>query len=149
MEQVLDNGRALEKFAAMCVQQGVKPEVVDQLLTAPKDVLGQAAFQTSVLASKGGYVASVDAMAMANLARAHGAGRYNLDDVVDPLVGFVLNVAKGDEVALNQPLLTFHHQKALTDEEHRLLQSLVTCSDEHHEPTARLLEQIESRPTKP
>lgn len=149
MEQVLDNGRALEKFAAMCVQQGVKPEVVDQLLMAPKDVLGQAAFQTSVLASKSGYVASVDAMAMANLARAHGAGRYNLDDVVDPLVGFVLNVAKGDEVALNQPLLTFHHQKALTDEEHRLLQSLVTCSNEHHESTSRLLEQIESRPTKP
>ena len=149
IEQVLDNGEALTKFIEMCIQQGVEPDVANRLVSSPVEVMGRSANQTTVLSTTTGFVQSVNAMKMANIARAHGAGRYDIDDIVDPLVGFVLHVAKGDPVEPNQPVLTFHHQRPLSGEEHASLQSLVGYSASSISPTSRLLEQIESPSTKP
>ncbi|GIR75711.1 MAG: hypothetical protein CM15mP78_04100 [Candidatus Poseidoniales archaeon] len=69
--------------------------------------------QTTVLAEREGYVIDYDAMAMAQLARQHGAGRFALDDDIDPLVGMVIETPTGSNVDKNEPLLTFYHTQPL------------------------------------
>ena len=60
------------------------------LVNHPERVLGMAEFQTCILAEEDGYVEGYDAMQLAHLARQHGAGRFALEDVIDPLVGLSL-----------------------------------------------------------
>mgnify|MGYP005703480871 FL=1 len=66
MESVLNNGKALEVFRAMCVQQGVDPSTAKTLISTPEKVLGVANHQTTMLAEASGYVNDYDAMAMAS-----------------------------------------------------------------------------------
>lgn len=123
--RVLDSGDALEKFRLMCIQQGVSPDVAALLVKDPQSVLPKAAHQTTVLSRQQGHIANIDSMAAALLAKQHGAGRYALDDVVVPEIGFVIHVSRGTSIDENQPLLTFHHNRELTDEEHSILQNLI------------------------
>jgi thymidine phosphorylase len=149
MELVLDNGQALEAFKSMCLQQGVEAETLQRLIKSPSTVLGTAPHQTTILARKSGIVQGLDAMALATLAREHGAGRFELDDVLDPLVGYILHVAIGDAVDANQPLLTFYHTKTIDEEETKRLNSSVIIGSEPVERTPRLLRVVESSSTKP
>ena len=98
------------------------------LIKAPEKVLGVAQEQTTVLAQHDGFLAGHEAMKMAQLARKHGAGRFALEDEIDPLVGFHLQSIKGDEVKKNQPLFTFFHSRELADEDLRELKSLAIIS---------------------
>ena len=56
-------------------------------------------------------------MKLAQLARQHGAGRFALDDKIDPLVGAIIDAPVGQTVRKNDPLLTFYHNRALSDDE--------------------------------
>jgi thymidine phosphorylase len=125
IEQSLDRGDALEVFRLMCIEQGVEPELASILVKDPKSVLPLSEHQTTVLSRQEGHVGSIDSMAAALLAKQHGAGRYALDDVVIPEIGFIFHVAQGSIIGENQPLLTFHHNQELTDSEHTILQNLV------------------------
>lgn len=148
MEAVLTNGTALERFRAMCVQQGVEPEVASALVNHPERVVGVADFQTSLLAEHDGYVQSFDAMKLAQLARQHGAGRFALDDEIDPLVGAIIDAPVGQTVRKNDSLLTFYHNRALSDDELLLLKSLANVSVQPPVLSHRLLEVIDSTSTK-
>jgi thymidine phosphorylase len=125
IEQSLDRGDALEVFRLMCIEQGVEPELASVLVKDPKSVLPLSEHQTTVLSRQEGHIGSIDSMAAALLAKQHGAGRYALDDVVIPEIGFIFHVAQGSIIGENQPLLTFHHNQELTDSEHTILQNLV------------------------
>ena len=148
MEAVLTNGAALERFRAMCEQQGVEPSTAKALVNHPERVLGAAEFQTCILAEKDGYVEGYDAMQLAHLARQHGAGRFALEDVIDPLVGAVIDAPVGEAVKRNDPLLTFHHTRALEDNDLRMLKSMVSVSPEAPTSNRRLIEVIDSTSTK-
>ncbi len=148
MEAVLTNGAALDRFRAMCVQQGVEPGTAKALVNLPERVLGVAEFQTCILAEEDGYVEGYDAMKLAQLARRHGAGRFALEDVIDPLVGAVIDATVGQAVKKNAPLLTFHHTRPLGEDELGVLKSLVNLSPEAPVPTRRLIEVIDSTSTK-
>ena len=148
MEAVLTNGAALERFRAMCVQQGVEPTTAKALVNHPERVLGVAEFQTCILAEEDGYVQGYNAMELAQLARQHGAGRFALEDVIDPLVGAIIDAPVGEVVKRNEPLLTFHHTRPLEENDLRVLKSLVCISPEATVPTQRLIEVIDSTSTK-
>ncbi|MEL0312559.1 MAG: thymidine phosphorylase [Candidatus Poseidoniales archaeon] len=148
MKAVLTNGAALDRFRAMCVQQGVEPGTAKALVNLPERVLGVAEFQTCILAEEDGYVEGYDAMKLAQLARRHGAGRFALEDVIDPLVGAVIDATVGQAVKKNAPLLTFHHTRPLGEDELGVLKSLVNLSPEAPVPTRRLIEVIDSTSTK-
>ncbi len=137
--RVLDSGDALEKFRLMCIQQGVSPDVAALLVNDPQSVLPKAAHQTTVLSRQQGHIANIDSMAAALLAKQHGAGRYALEDVVVPEIGFVFHVSKGISIDENQPLLTFHHNRELTDEEHSTLQNLIETVKESVASVERLM----------
>ena len=60
IETVLNNGKALDRFRAMCIQQGVDEEVASTLISTPERILGTAVSQTTILAEHDGYVAGYD-----------------------------------------------------------------------------------------
>lgn len=148
IEAVLNNGKALDRFRAMCVQQGVDEDVASALVSTPEHVLGTAASQTTVLAEQEGYVAGYNAMKMAQLARRHGAGRFALDDAIDGHVGFILEATKADYVEKNSPLFTFFHTRDLDHDDLDELKSICKTGPTQPENPYRLLERIESSSTK-
>ena len=148
MEKVLNNGEALDVFRRMCVEQGVGEETASMLITAPEKVLGVAPEQTTILAQQDGFLAGHEAMKMAQLARKHGAGRFTLEDEIDPLVGFFIQATKGDMVKKNQPLFTFFHTRELTSEDLHELKSLAIVSENKPDLPHRLMELIDSTLTK-
>ena len=148
MEAVLTNGAALERFRTMCVQQGVEPATSKALVNHPERVLGMAEFQTCILAEEDGYVEGYDAMQLAQLARQHGAGRFALEDVIDPLVGAVITAPVGEAIKRNDPLLTFHHTRPLEENDLRVLKSMVSVSPEAPVSNRRLIEVVDSTSTK-
>lgn len=149
MRTVLNNGAALDVFEAMCVQQGVDPSVAAALVTDPQSVLGQAPHQTTILATEAGHVGSFQTMAMAQFARSHGAGRFHLDDTIDPLVGFVVHRTMGSPVTKHDPVLTFHHTRPLEDDEMSTLVQFVSVGSPSSTPPTRLVQRIQSSLTKP
>ena len=148
MEQVLSNGEALEVFRRMCIRQGVDEKVAETLVVHPEKVLGTAREQTTLLAQTDGYVSGYDAMKMAVLARRHGAGRFALEDEIDPHVGFVLEATKGIEVKKNQPMFTFYHTRELSEEDLQDLKAIGAVVENKPHVESRLLELIDSSSTK-
>ena len=139
IERSLNDGSALEKFRLMCIQQGVAPEIAALLVNEPQSVLAKSEHQTTVLSRQQGHIGGIDSMAAALLAKQHGAGRYALEEEVVPEIGFVFHVSKGISIDENQPLLTFHHNRELTDEEHSTLQNLIETVKESVASVERLM----------
>ena len=148
MEAVLNNGSALDRFRDMCIQQGVEEETAQLLVRNPERVVGTAPHQTTVLADREGYVNDHDAMAMAQLARQHGAGRFNLEDVIDPLVGMVIEATTGSFVEKNEPILTFFHTQPLDEDDLVVLKSIATVGPKPPAVRHRLLEVVDLTSTK-
>jgi len=149
MEEVLDNGKALEVFAAMCVQQGVLQTTVQRLIQEPESVMEQAKKTTTVVAQSGGFLHSIDALTMAKIAREHGAGRFDLSDMLDLSVGFVIHVERGKVVEKGEPILTFHHRRPLPEATLAQLCDLPQIVQEPISTDGRLLETVQSPSTKP
>jgi thymidine phosphorylase len=87
--KVLDDGRALAKFIAICEAQG-------GLRIPPK-----AAYTHELTAPGGGLVSAIDTRLVARMAKLAGAPR-------DPAAGATMHVHVGDHVELGQPLFTLH-----------------------------------------
>ena len=148
IEAVLNNGKALDRFRAMCIQQGVDEDVASTLISTPERILGTAASQTTILAEQNGYVATYDAMSMAQLARRHGAGRFALEDTIDDHVGFILQSTPGSAVEKNSPLFTFFHSRDLNQEDLDDLKNICKTGPTQPKNAHRLLERIDSTSTK-
>lgn len=149
MESCLNNGTALQRFKSMCIQQGVDPELAEELIRSPQSVLPSAAHQSTFLADHDGYVRDVNAMNMANLARKHGAGRMKREDVVASDVGFVLHAKTGDWVQKNMPLFTFHHRNELSEDDLHSLKEITAIGPDSCEPVQRHLTTVKIDSTKP
>ncbi len=105
MEAAIADGRALEKFRAMCVAQGGEPRVVDDyslLPTAKKKVELRAG------ADAHGYVAGVDALKCGHAIMALGGGRAAVTDQVDHAVGLSDLIKIGEPVQPGTLLCTVH-----------------------------------------
>lgn len=102
-ETALDDGRALAQMARIIEAQGGDPAVLDDETRLPT-----AAVTRAVVAERGGVVDHIDARAVGEAAVALGAGRATLDSLIDPGVGFVLQVRPGDEVQTGGLLGTVH-----------------------------------------
>jgi len=149
MEKVLDNGKALEVFAAMCEQQGASETTVQRLIHDPESVVERARETTTVVAPTRGYLHSIDALTMANIAREHGAGRFDLSDTLDLSVGFVVHVERGKAVREGDPIFTFHHRRSLSEATLAQLTVLPQIVQEPVSTNGRLLETVQFPTTKP
>ncbi len=95
----LNDGSAMETFAAMVAEQGGD-------LSAPRPV----AAATDVTAGQAGIVSTIDTEAIGYAIIGMGGGRQNLHDSIDHSVGIEMLVRIGDSVERGQPLLrVFSH----------------------------------------
>ena len=101
-EAALADGRAAAHFERWCYVQGGtwKPGQFHRLAGR------------EVRASRAGYVAAVDALAVGQAAQLAGAGRRTVEDVIDPAAGVVLARVAGDAVDAGDLLATVHARDA-------------------------------------
>ncbi|MBP8973727.1 MAG: thymidine phosphorylase [Anaerolineae bacterium] len=100
---LLDSGAALAKFRALVAAQGGKVRQIDH-----PDLLPSARLQETVRAERSGWVARMDARAVAQAALELGAGRVRKADAIDPAVGVVVHKKVGDQVEAGDALFTVH-----------------------------------------
>lgn len=103
LERALASGAAAERFETMIALHGGDARVV-----ADPSRLPQARHHAVVRARRAGYVSSIDALALGELAVKLGAGRTRADQDVDPRVGIELYAALGTWVESGEPLLRLH-----------------------------------------
>jgi len=103
-EQMLDSGRALEKFRQMVALQGGDPSVIDDPTKLPR-----ARCRLEVSSPRDGYVTAIECEAIGTACVVLGGGRERKEDSVDPSVGIVLHKKVGDAVRCREPLGTVHY----------------------------------------
>lgn len=131
MEEVLDNGAALAKFRHMMMGQGVEDKVATDLCEGAdnNNILPVASKVTELLyQGEKGWVTELDAMSIAKVAVALGAGRSLPDDVLDLSAGVELRLEVGDMVEPGQVWALVHHNKALTSHLLKEIESAISVS---------------------
>jgi pyrimidine-nucleoside phosphorylase len=103
LRQALTSGAGREKFAAMVAAQGGDPRVVEDPGLMPR-----APVRVEVKAGADGFIAAIDALAIALAAKALGAGRETKESRIDARVGIVLTRKRGDPVGAGEPLAILH-----------------------------------------
>jgi pyrimidine-nucleoside phosphorylase len=103
MADAISSGRALIKFEEIIAAQGGDSGVVRDPGRLPR-----AAHTERFIAKRGGVVQAVDPRAIGYGVIALGGGRRNMEDRIDPSVGFVITAKPGLHVAKDQSLATIH-----------------------------------------
>lgn len=101
--EVIDNGKALEKFKVFIENQGGNPEVVDDPGKLP-----QASKTFDVVSNKSGFVEAIGAEGIGAASSMLGAGRAVKGDVIDLAVGIIIHKKIGDAVEEGEPLATLY-----------------------------------------
>lgn len=128
--EVIQNGKALEKFKVFLENQGGDGSVVDDVTKLP-----QAQYTFEVKAETSGYVSHIVADEIGVASMLLGAGRATKDDIIDLAVGLVLNKKVGDKVKAGESLVTIYaNQEDVKDVEAKILEN-ITISDEQVKPT--------------
>src|SRR2546425_618279 len=99
LEGVLGAGLAAEKFEQVIEAQGGNPRAVED-----PSVLPQAQAVEVFAARETGVVTRVEPRTIGRAIVAMGGGRRQVDDVIDPSVGFVITVKPGDKVLAGEPI---------------------------------------------
>ncbi|NNG16260.1 MAG: thymidine phosphorylase, partial [Gemmatimonadales bacterium] len=103
LEAAIHSGRAAELFTKIIEAQGGNPAVVEN-----PSLLPRASVQRVFEAPEDGVVRRVEPRSIGRGIAALGGGRFAMDDVLDPGVGFVFSAKPGVEVERGQPLATVH-----------------------------------------
>ena len=143
IREVIVNGSALRKFKQMCISQGVDENTAQLLISHPHEVLLPSKFQTPIKANSSGYLTDINAMALAEIARNNGAGRFAMTDSIIPEVGFEIIPNKGDYLSVDDVWLVFHHNEEISDATYNRLVDSLVVSDEPVISSSRLIRVIE------
>lgn len=103
LQEVIDNGKALERFRTFLENQGGDGSVVDDLTKLP-----QAKYTFEVPAKTSGFVSKIVADEIGVASMLLGAGRATKEDVIDLAVGLMLNKKVGDKVEEGESLVTIY-----------------------------------------
>jgi thymidine phosphorylase len=103
MADAISSGRALIKLEEIIAAQGGDSGVVRDPARLPR-----AAHTEKFVAKREGVIQSVDPRAIGYGVIALGGGRRNMEDRIDPSVGFVITAKPGLHVAKDQSLATIH-----------------------------------------
>ncbi|MBF6633006.1 pyrimidine-nucleoside phosphorylase [Microbacterium sp. APC 3898] len=103
LEQVIENGQALEVFKQFIKDQGGNPAVVDDVTLLP-----QAEFVTEVPSKEEGYISFMEADEIGTAAMVLGAGRATKESEIDLAVGIVLHKKVGDFVKAGESIATIY-----------------------------------------
>jgi len=113
----MTTGRALQKFREIVRAQGGDESVIDKPSRLP-----QARHKAYFLAPVSGIIQRVEPREIGYGVIALGGGRRNMEDTVDPSVGFVITAKPGIRVTKGDALATIH---ARTEEDLKLGESIL------------------------
>lgn len=139
LEQLLDNGGALETFKTFVQAQGGNPEIVE----APEK-LPQATYRYEVRSDAEGYVEHISAEPVGLAAMLLGAGRKTKDDRIDHAVGVTLKKKVGDSVQSGDVLAVVHSNQEDVSSSVALLKEAIGISSAKVERMPMIYETIES-----
>jgi len=138
LEELLDNGEALQKFKDLVQAQGGDPTVVDD-----PAVLPEASIKREVPAPRAGYVVSIDAMQVGRSAMLLGAGRMTKEDQIDHAAGIELKKKPGDPVKAGEPVAVLYTNRQHTlAEAAAVIAGAFTVSDTPPNPAPLILETV-------
>ncbi|HMJ18996.1 MAG TPA: thymidine phosphorylase [Gemmatimonadaceae bacterium] len=103
MRDSINSGKALAKFEEIVAAQGGDTGIVRDSTRLP-----QARHREPFVAKRDGVVQTVDPRAIGYGVIALGGGRRNMEEKVDPSVGFVITAKPGHRVTKGQSLATIH-----------------------------------------
>lgn len=103
LDEKIQNGEGLRKFAEMIAAQGGDPQVCYDTSLLPK-----AKKLIDIKAEKDGYISGMITSNIGNAAKLLGAGRERKTDVLDLSVGIVMKKRVGDAVKKGDVLCTLH-----------------------------------------
>lgn len=103
LQQVINDGSALETFKTFLSSQGGDANVVDQ-----PEKLPQAKYQFELEAKEDGFVSEIVADEIGTAAMLLGAGRATKESTIDLAVGLMLRKKIGDEVKKGDSLVTIY-----------------------------------------
>ncbi|MNW27189.1 Pyrimidine-nucleoside phosphorylase [compost metagenome] len=125
LREVMQSGKALDKFKEFIRNQGGNEQVVDR-----PDLLPQAAYQIEVPADQDGVVAAITADEIGTAAMMLGAGRATKESDIDLAVGLMLNKKIGDTVRKGESLVTIHANREEVDEVIRMIREHIQIADQ-------------------
>jgi len=102
--QLIESGKALDKFRQMVELQGGDTRVIDD-----PDRLPRAKHKLDVTAQTSGYVAEIECETVGTACVVLGGGREKKEDSVDPAVGMILHKKVGDRVTAGESICTIHY----------------------------------------
>jgi len=102
--EIIDSGRALDKFRDMVAEQGGDTAVIEDPARLPK-----AKDTREVYSAATGYVNAIDCEALGIASVILGGGRGKKEDTIDPAVGLTLYKKVGDKVEKGESLVTIHY----------------------------------------
>ncbi|ELH4358462.1 pyrimidine-nucleoside phosphorylase [Staphylococcus pseudintermedius] len=129
LQEVIDNGKALEKFKTFLSNQGGDASVVDEPSKLPT-----AQYQFELPAKRSGVVSEMIANEIGIASMMLGAGRQIKEDVIDLAVGLVLNKKVGDRVEEGESLLTIYANSEDVEQVKQKLYDNITISDHAEQP---------------
>ena len=141
MDAAIGSGKALRKFEEIISAQGGDERVVKDPLRLP-----QARHRAEFTARREGVVQSVDPRAVGYGVIALGGGRRNMEEEVDPSVGFVITVKPEDHVEKGQFLATIYARSKKDLEMGRsVLEQAIVISDSALPPLPLVSHRITAR----
>jgi thymidine phosphorylase len=139
--RALEDGRALAKFREIIIAQDGNPDVLDD-----PAILPQAPVRRVFESDRDGFVGEMQVREIGEASVALGAGRADLDTVIDPAVGFHMTAKPGQKVARGTPLATvFAESEAKAEESIAALRQAVPIVDEPVTPLTLISHRVTSR----
>ncbi len=127
--EVIENGKALDKFKVFLENQGGDSSIVDN-----PEKLPQAKYKINVPAKRSGFVSEIVADQIGIAAMILGAGRATKDDKIDLAVGIMLGEKVGDKVEKGDTLVTIYSNREDVDEVIAKIYENITISDDAKKP---------------
>lgn len=128
LEEQIKNKQGLKTLAKMVEAQGGNSDYIyhPELFLNAKEII-------EVKAKDSGYISRIDSYKIGHASMLLGAGRENLDTVIDPVVGIVLNKKVDDFVNIGDTLAYIHTNGKNTKEAIDLFYDSISYSDKKRE----------------
>ena len=134
----IQNGEALKKLKELIQMQGGDISYIENV-----DLLSKAKYVMPVLATKHGYIRSLEAKSVGEISMHLGAGRERKEDAIDPAVGIVLKKKIGDYVEENEVLAYIHaNNEEKGKEAVKLLEACYEIAEEKIEKKSCILKVL-------
>lgn len=130
LEELIRNGKALEKLKQLVSAQGGSVDVIDHPEKLPK-----AQFQIEVPAPADGYIHAIQAEEIGTAAMMLGAGRQTKESSIDLAVGVVLTKKVGHAVRKGETIAVLHtNQEDIATIAQKIVLAFHISNDECKEP---------------